>query len=453
MNPIDSINSAYPLSLPANSQKIDGTGIKPDPADSFTRSPATGVSLSKASKLVSYKSDNLRDAVTLWKYDVHHFDPRASVGPDQRIYEKGLCDDTLRCLAPDGTIVWEKKMKSTLPECPAASPKGTVLVSNVLSLEAYNPDGTLKFDIPLPDSKDIRNNSLSTNLSVGPEGNAYVHDAMRLFAVSPEGKLLWTKKLSPAWRDNPPVVGKDGIVYAVDRQNTVYAFEPGGKLKWKNSDLFQEKPALPDVTTALAVGPDGSVYFGIRNSKWDTKDCRLIALDSRGKEKWSIPTDSELSNYEDPDVDQKTGIIYTGSGRDGKEVWAVSPDGKVLWKKDVGPVLHITSLPEGQGVVVGIKGGDLHAFDNEGKPLWTFHTGDIFSKPTLGPDGVLYVGSRQALYAIESRDRFLEEKAGDMKKEILESGPGSDASTITGDESWIIIDGVKLPVHDGPAAR
>lgn len=416
------------------------------PADSFSASGTPGIDMGKAAKIITSKSEYHGDIITLWKYDVKHYDPMAAVGPDGRIYEKGLCDDTLRCFAPDGTIQWEKTMQSTLAERPFVAPDGAVYLSNVLTLEAYNADGSPRFNIPLPDGRDVPHHTLKTELAVGPEGNAYVHDATQLYAVDKKGKLRWSKKIQ-TWGVDRPVVGQDGKVYTADKQNVISCFDNTGKLLWKNNDFFNEKPGLPDIGTELALGPDGTLYFGINNSATYGHNCGLVAIGPDGKMKWKLPTDSNLSNYESPEVDQATGTIFTGSGRDGQELVAVNPDGTVKWKKEVGLILHVTAMPEGKGVAVGIRGGDLHAFTNEGEPLWTFHTGNIFSKPTFGPDGILYVGSSKSLYAIQPGHDYLEKVAQQQKDHALHPDEEASTPTITEADSWIIIGGVKLPVH------
>jgi outer membrane protein assembly factor BamB len=406
-----------------------------------------GIDFSKASKILDYKSGSLGSAVTLWKFDAKHYDATAFVSGGGHFYEGGL-DGTLRRFSPDGAIMWEKKCgHNGLSVAPAVAPDGTAFVSRVVSLEAYNPDGTLKWDVPLPGPENMDRNSLSLKCSAGPEGNVYIHDATKLYAVDPNGKTAWKKDIQAAWSDNPPIVGPDRNVYAADRRNTVYAFDSTGKQLWKNTEMTKDNPVLPDITTALAVGPDGSVVFGTRNTRWDVKDCRLVALDGQGKIKWSLPTDGELSNYEEPSIDQATGTIYAGSGRDCREVWAVSPEGNLLWKKEIGSILHVTAVPGGKGVIVGIKGGDLHAFDEKGNQIWTFHTGSIFTRPSFAPDGTVFVGSNETMYALKTRDEYLRKRMEEQKKEVLEAPDEKRSPAVEQEQGWIIIDGVKLPVR------
>ena len=117
-------------------------------------------------------------------------------------------------------------------------------------------------------------------------------------------------------------------------------------------------------------------------------------------------------------------------------------------KKQKGSVLHITAMPDGQGVIVGIKGGDLHALDPNGDPIWTFHTGNIFTKPSFGPGGITYTGSGETLYALESKDKFLKRRMEEEKELILSSPDSKETPTIEESEGWILVGDVKLPIKN-----
>ena len=434
---MDSVN---PVTSQMHNAAAPRPGSIPTPPPAPPQDPVDGATINfkKASKLVSYKSPESSELVTLWRFDAKHYDSTGFITPEGYFYEGGG-SGTLRRFSLGGELLWEKETgHNGLSVAPAVAPDGTAYVSRIVALEAYNPDGSLKWDVPLPDDRNIHANSLSQNIAAGPEGNVYVHDALHLYGVDAKGRVRWTKKMQ-TWHSNRPVVGPDGTVHTVEKNNTIHAYDPTGKLKWKNTCLTRENPGLPDINTPLAIGPDKSVYFGGRRILTDGCEFGLIALDPGGEVKWRIPTESDLSGYEAPSVDQKTGSIYFGAGSKSEEVWAASPDGQVKWKKQVGPILHVTAMPDGRGVVVAIRGGDLHAFDGEGNPLWTFHTGNIFTRPGFDPNGIMYVGSGKTFYAIQTLREYLDK----------EDGPGAPSSpTISEDEGWIIIGGVKLPIHE-----
>jgi outer membrane protein assembly factor BamB len=419
------------------------------PADTFAKgsvqSQPRGLDLKEASKLISYESENLSEVVTLWQFNTKHYDSQAFIADPGHFYEGGM-DGTLRRFKMDGTLLWEKKTgDSNLNVSPAVAPDGTAYVSRVTTLMAYGPDGTQKWNIPLPDGKNTPRNSLSLNLAAGPDGKAYISDRSKLFAVDPNGKIRWSKSLDSAW-DKAPVIRHDGSVMCLDRDGTVTCYDPTGKRLWRNRDFPKRESGFCPIHTALVAGPDGSVYAGTAKSAYNRDDQAIIALDRDGNTKWKIPVSSDMDSYCTPSVDQKTGTVYSGAGGSSSEVLAISPDGQVLWKKDVGPILHVTAMPEGKGVIVGIRGGDLHAIDSEGKEIWTFHTGSIFTKPSFGPDGTVYVGSQQMLYALETRERHLDKKMQQKMEEAQNAPEQDNTATVSEECGWLVIDGIRLPI-------
>jgi hypothetical protein len=262
MNSIDPVKSAACFPASRAVQKTVDTPVENAPVDSVGLSGNQGLDLKKAAKIVSYESENLPEAITLWKFETKHYDSRAYISTGGHFYEGGL-DGTLRRFSSDGSILWGVKTgHNDLSVTPAVASDGTVYVSRVVALEAYNPDGTRRWDLPLPGAEGMDRNSLKLELAVGPEGNAYIHDATRLFAIDPKGKVRWSKDLQ-TWGVECPAVRPDGSVYAMDRQNVLYCFDSTGKRLWINSDLKNENSHLPDISTNLIVGPDGTVYFAI----------------------------------------------------------------------------------------------------------------------------------------------------------------------------------------------
>jgi Tol biopolymer transport system component len=87
-----------------------------------------------------------------------------------------------------------------------------------------------------------------------------------------------------------------------------------------------------------------------------------------------------------PAIDD-SGVIYIGS----KNFYAINPDGTEKWKiLDVGissPAIGI------DGTIYGAAGGFLYAFSQEGIELWkTYIYGGGSSFPTIGSDGIIYIG-------------------------------------------------------------
>lgn len=379
------------------------------------------------------------ETVEVWRLPTDHYAPRAFPGPDGLLYEAGS-SGTIRRVASDGTEAWTKDASSnSLPVTPAIGPRGSLLVSRVVCAEGYDPDGALLWQKPISDSLDLA-------CASGPEGNSYFFDRQKLYALDgATGETRWTKPFERGWADHPPVAGKDGTVYCVNDDGEVLAFRPDGEERWRFEGVRVPKSEdgtfhFCPVYTRLAVGDDGSVYFGVNQRN---QPPRFYALDCDGHVKWTRDLSGEAENYGSPSVDGK-GNVYAGAGRNSSEVIAWSPDGKELWRKDVGPPLHITGHPAG-GVVVGIRGGDLHCWTEDGLEQWTFHTGNILTEPSFGPHGEMYTGSGKTLYAFTSRHASLHERVAEATREI-QTEKGKEAGTIHAEDGWIIIGSVRVPV-------
>jgi hypothetical protein len=427
-----------PLSFPSSPSPAVQP-ISSDPRETMMKASQTAASidLEKVADILS-GTDRLYDKVASpWEFDTGHHDSTATVAANGTIYEGGLCDSKLRCFSSEGKLLWEKETDASTVY-PYAAPDGTVYVSRTISLQAYNPDGSLKWDLPLPGRKDMDRNSLATHLSVGNDGTAYIYDYGSIYAVDPSGKVTWKNNLEHAWADHPPVIGLDGTVYCLDRQNTLYAFKKNGALKWKNTDWTKDgdkSGGIATITTRLAAGPEGNLCFG-------TGDGSLVCLDDTGKPRWNIKIDAQMDGYTSPSINPKSGIIYVGPGRDRDGLIALNPRGEELWRNnELGSAFHITALPEGDGVLVSIRGGGTHCLDESGKERWKFPK--QITRPAFGGDGTIYVGAGKSLYALNSVEDF----AKKMEKHVQENPGERDPSKIEETDGWIIIDNLRIPVN------
>lgn len=426
MNPISAFRD-----LTAPGATHPAAALRPEPVDRATlgepAEPST-FDLRKAARVLDSMSADGQQAVSVWRVDVGHYDATAVTGPGGQIVEGGL-DASFRSLSPGGGVLWTAEAgHNGLSVKPALGPDGSIYVSRVSALEAYGPDGNLRW------SKEI-SDSLDGTCSCGPEGHVYIHDGLRLLAVEGStGEVLWTKPVDGAWSDHPPVVGADGTVYTLGRNSVVQAWSPDGRERWAWEDLRKDDQTLADVTTRLAVGPEGNVYLGDRTGT-------LRCLGPDGRQRWSAPVAKhEFTNYESPSVDGQ-GRVYVGDGRHGEAVVCLDADGQERWRRQVGPILHVTGAPDG-GVLAGVKGGHLHRLDGDGVPLWVFRDGTVFTQPAFGPDGTLYTGAGKSLYAVRP-GRSLREQAADA----VAAGPDAPAGAIAQEGDWILVGEVRLPVQ------
>ena len=168
--------------------------------------------------------------------------------------------------------------------------------------------------------------------------------------------------------------------------------EPGtpGALVWSftvGSSFFGS------VWSSPALAPDGTVYIG-------SDDGYLYAINPDGTLLWSRETGGRV--YSSPAIGAD-GTVYVGS-YDGK-LYAINPtDGTILWEYQTGGWIRSSPAVAADGVIyVGSDDELLHAVDPvTGEANWTFPAGGrVHSSPAIGADGTIYVGSYDGrLYAV-----------------------------------------------------
>ena len=96
------------------------------------------------------------------------------------------------------------------------------------------------------------------------------------------------------------------------------------------------------------------------------------------------------------------GSIYSGSVNG--DFYAFDPNGKVRWKRHLGPqeITAGASLAKDGAVYIASEDGILHAFTSRGHEKWTFDLGGYAgpsSSPLIDRDGAIYIGTTK-FYAL-----------------------------------------------------
>jgi len=81
---------------------------------------------------------------------------------------------------------------------------------------------------------------------VGSDSTVYVGSMdQSLYALNPDGSLKWNYQTNHSISSSP-AVGKDGTVYVGSWDNKVYALNPDGSLKWKyqTGNHIESSPAV-----------------------------------------------------------------------------------------------------------------------------------------------------------------------------------------------------------------
>jgi outer membrane protein assembly factor BamB len=253
-----------------------------------------------------------------------------------------------------------------------------------------------------------------------------------LYCLDTTGKQRWSLYLGDEVYCTP-AIGADGTIYVVTDSGTVAAIAPNGKKKWsfKTGDEIASSPTI-DLKGRIYITSD-SVY----------------CLDARGRRRWAFGAPEGDYFYASAVVDEND-IVYVGN-TDGF-LYCLGPDGRQLWRTpvpegdEVRPEVIVgtdsalyfgtdgsylcrktpqgtpTVAYEAMDVLVGTaavsdKGtvyflpddGTLYALAANGRLLWTREVASgekqvyYSSAPTIGPDGVVYVGSWDGgLYAFRA---------------------------------------------------
>jgi len=272
-----------------------------------------------------------------------------------------------------------------------------------------------------------------SNVVIGADGTAYVgtHSGV-LFALNPDGREKWRFELPmvrvtlPAdWPEaekeeireaggiRPSItaglaIGADGTLYFGDAlhlfqisstegyalsgyRRHLYALGEEGTLKWK----FPIGQA--DVATHITLGTDGTIYFGTVKGKYKEAECRFHAVNPDGTMKWErllSRSGSLLSAATAGD-----GTVYVG----GDTFRALDPkDGSTKWELDIQTTTSIAAAPavahDGTVYVCTPPWPEkdhhrLFAINPDGTKKWDVTVGAMETSPAIAADGTIYITS------------------------------------------------------------
>jgi len=231
-------------------------------------------------------------------------------------------------------------------------------------------------------------------VALGPDGTVYTSDGLGLYALSPEGALLW---FTPGVGGGRPIsFGADGTIYTGGGADLVAALDPDGSIRWT---LPNGAPGL-SLLAGPSVGPDGNVY-AVQDSNTGGAGLGQFSLDPDGNLRFSqvqflsfVGGNSEITFGPDRFY---ASWETTASGPSTVHAFDTS-DGDLLWDAgDVGvanagyPVLD----PFGRLMLAWGQVG-IVAVTADGEPVWISeqpgdHT-NVLLQPAVGASGTLYTG-------------------------------------------------------------
>jgi outer membrane protein assembly factor BamB len=270
--------------------------------------------------------------------------------------------------------------------------------------------GTLKWRYHTSDFREIYSSP-----AIGPDGTIYfgsMNDT--LYALNPNGTLKWTYSTNGDAYSSP-AIGQDGTIYFGSYDNYLYALNPDGSLKWRYD-------AGSDICSSPAIGSDGTIYFGQLWSEYHHGE--FNALNPDGTLKWSYPTDCDI--YSSPSIGPD-GTIYCGTFSMENEtyLYAFNFDGTIKWRY---PSVNIRSSPaiSPDGTIYFVT-WDYHfyALNPDGTLRWIYSQSSVqFYRelsPTIGSDSIIYAADYDWLNAINP-DGTLKWHAGISPKSTTSIG-------------------------------
>ena len=227
-------------------------------------------------------------------------------------------------------------------------------------------------------------------------------------------RVLWRAHVTVGDAWNVIGVAADGTVFLFDREHNVLdairdgkeqwayttpsplGFTADGRL-WLDNLCFNSRGEGGRVTRKDLLPDPNSLRLGgePRRSVYDCRDGKVYAMDSRGKQSWSVDLDGNCSSNP-VSIAPATGNVYSSS--DARTLYAMDRNGQLLWtlkdacKKDSVPVNPLLN----DDLLVACRDQPLYAL-RKGKPLWTATIGtsgrSSWSDSIFDGAGNIYLGA------------------------------------------------------------
>jgi len=251
---------------------------------------------------------------------------------------------------------------------------------------------------------------------VSADGTVYFAGHDRVFerpeeivALGGDGTIAWSRMVSKGDTVTGGFdVGADGSIYYGTANGFVTALDRNGTVRWST-------PFAHQIIHSVTVGDDGREYAMLAGS--------LVVLDSEGRELWSrtLLPNGALP----PPVIAEDGTVYVG----GRGLTSIGPDGLQRWHTELdgfvaSPVLSQTgTLFVGVADMSGQELGSVYAVAPDGGILWRYRLEPAFDI-ALAQDRVLYVAAGNRLYAIgECTGDLCEDDGSSLPSDTLLAGP------------------------------
>jgi outer membrane protein assembly factor BamB len=360
-------------------------------------------------------------------------------------------------------ILWSYNSGSDLLSGIALSPNGTVHFAATNGIYALSPEGKLLWKAPLPSGPVIAAPALA------PNGTLYAaSQSGKLFALDSSGNLIWQSAPTQHKFFTPPALGTGDAVYVTDDYTDLFAFAPsiGSDLIWKQM-TFSPTGSRDDILLGDNTGPSGYGPGEWRSSPVIASDDTiylahqqwLYRLNLHGDVIWFIQLRSGQLGFPAIGGD---GMVYV-DGHNSPWLFAIGHDGKQRWTIRLSKQLIASPVIDNAGVIYFCDSDFVKAVlpDSQGK--W-YVQAECNSGPALAADGTIYLGMYSREPGRGAHIPFLAAFSpdGQLKWKIEINGSVRDAPAIstdgtiffTTDKGFVYaVSGVGSPPMDSPWPR
>ncbi len=228
------------------------------------------------------------DGNEIWNIPVGSRPSNITVDPDGNIYF--LDENNLFSVAPDGIERWSTYVDVVFGyPIPLLYGQNRIFGGGRDIVFSLNTEGDFLWQIEFFDF-------LTSAMSFGDNGIIYVSASVDMvdsvYALSMDGKILWSRPMGEGYASDSLSLGSDGMVVRA-LENQVFAFSSDGERTWNYvSDVFYGGPVVDGEGTVYVVSPgtfnmaSSGFIKAIRSDgslKWETGVKEIMDLDHSSK--------------------------------------------------------------------------------------------------------------------------------------------------------------------------
>ena len=297
----------------------------------------------------------------------------------------------------------------------------------LICVDGVSAQDTGEFTLSLDDSlwQAKTGDAVTCSPAVGTDGTVYVgSDDNSLYAIDTNGNVKWSYAAGSAFDTSSAAIAPDGTIYAGNADGNVYAFNPSGTLRWTYAVPAPSSSSGLDngVSSSPAIASDGTICF-------HDDDGHVYALNPDGSLKWTAAVSG--FSYAAPTI-APDGTVYIGT--DGGSLVALNPGGAQKWAFSTPiageQIYTAAAIDSGGNLYFGTLSGNLYSVDPTGKLRWSYTVGNgVTSAPALANGAAYFGGYDGNLYALSTASGALLWRYS-LGTQVRASAPAVDANGV-----------------------